>query len=224
MLSENLDILKQANIRSFDEKDAKIVRLQEKEQKEDVLMAPKGKIHVYVPKGVSYKAFIFSTGQALEFVVHLTGEKAIADITVGYILSEKVKNHLNINVLHEACDTLSNQKVRGVLFDEAKNTFEGLIRVYPGANGVEANQSHKALLLSDKSFVNGQPELEIFNDDVACSHGNAIGQLDENQIFYLMSRGFSEKEAKKILIEAFLFSVLEDHFPEWKTFLDVKKI
>ncbi len=92
--------------------------------------------------------------------------------------------------------------------------FNGKIFVQPLAQKTNAYQSNKNILLSDTASVNTKPQLEIFADDVKCSHGCTIGQLDEEGLFYLRSRGISEKSAKSLLVHAFAIDILEHIKPE----------
>ena len=112
------------------------------------------------------------------------------------------------DVEHLAPHTVSSQLVKGVVGGEAKGVFQGKIHIAPHAVKTEGRQLHKALLLTDTAEVDCKPELEIFADDVKCSHGAASGELDEEQLFYMRSRGIGEDEAKQLLIDAYLEDVL----------------
>ena len=94
--------------------------------------------------------------------------------------------------------------VKGVLGEESTAVFQGKVRVEKLAQKTEAKQMSRAIMLSDKAVSNSKPELEIYADDVICGHGATVGELDEDQIFYLSSRGISKQKAKVILIDAFL--------------------
>ena len=93
--------------------------------------------------------------------------------------------------------------------DEAKSVFQGKIYVNEKAQKTDAYQLSKTILLNDNTEFNAKPELEIYADDVKCSHGSASGNLDENSIFYLMSRGLSFEDAKNLLISGFLLDVID---------------
>ncbi|MCS6934976.1 MAG: Fe-S cluster assembly protein SufD [Chitinophagales bacterium] len=152
------------------------------------------------------------TGQSLirnNLTARLTGEGAHAEFAGLYFGKENalIDNHVLID--HIAPNCTSNQLYKGVLSDEATGVFNGKIFVKPGAQKTNAYQSSKALLLSKGASVNSKPQLEIFADDVKCSHGAAIGQLDENALFYLMTRGVSRHEATQILTYAFAHEVVE---------------
>ena len=113
------------------------------------------------------------------------------------------------NIEHKVAGTQSSQLIKGVVDGEAKGVFQGKIHIHPNAIQTEGHQLHKALLLSDSAEVDCKPELEIYADDVKCSHGAATGELDKEQLFYMLSRGISEDDARKMLVEAFLDDALE---------------
>ena len=104
---------------------------------------------------------------------------------------------------------LSNELYKGIVDDSATAIFNGKIFVQPDAQKINAFQSNKNILLSDNATVNTKPQLEIYADDVKCSHGCTVGQLDEEALFYLRSRGISEKAAKSLLVHAFALDILE---------------
>ena len=103
----------------------------------------------------------------------------------------------------------SNQIIRGVLDDTAKGVFQGKVLVARDAQKTDGQQMSRALLLSRQAEADAKPELEIYADDVVCSHGATVGELDETHLFYLKSRGITEDDAKNMLIEAFLIDALE---------------
>jgi Fe-S cluster assembly protein SufD len=113
----------------------------------------------------------------------------------------------DVNHIHENCK--SSQLVKSVLFDESSGTFQGKIFVDQNAQKTNGYQLSKALILSEKSEFNSKPELEIYADDVKCSHGSTSGNIDENSLFYLMSRGISRDDANKMIIKGFLNEAIE---------------
>ena len=116
---------------------------------------------------------------------------------------------------------LSNELYKGIVDDNATAIFNGKIFVQPDAQKINAFQSNKNILLSDNATVNTKPQLEIYADDVKCSHGCTVGQLDEEALFYLRSRGVSEKAAKSLLVHAFAIDILEHIKPEAiRTYVD----
>jgi Fe-S cluster assembly protein SufD len=119
-----------------------------------------------------------------------------------------VDNHTVVDNVKPNC--FSNQFYKGIMDDSATGVFNGKIFVRPQAQKTNAYQSNKNILLSDTATVNTKPQLEIFADDVKCSHGCTIGRLDEEGLFYLQSRGITEKNAKSLLLHAFASDILEN--------------
>ena len=115
----------------------------------------------------------------------------------------------NTLVEHQEPNCESHQDYKGIFGDKSTGVFNGKIVVEKEAQKTNAFQSNNNVLLSDKATVNSKPQLEIFADDVKCSHGCTIGQLDDSALFYMRSRGIAEKEAKALLMYAFANSVLE---------------
>ncbi|MBQ0787134.1 MAG: Fe-S cluster assembly protein SufD [Oceanihabitans sp.] len=129
------------------------------------------------------------------------------------------KQHVDHNTLvhHIEPNCESHQDYKGIFNDSATGVFNGKVVVNKEAQKTNAFQSNNNILLSDKATINSKPQLEIFADDVKCSHGCTIGQLDDSAMFYLRSRGIPEKEAKALLMYAFANNVLETvKIPELK--------
>jgi len=118
-----------------------------------------------------------------------------------------VDNHTLVDNVKPNC--FSNEFYKGIMNDSSTGVFNGKIFVQPHAQKTNAYQSNKNILLSDAASVNTKPQLEIFADDVKCSHGCTVGQLDEEGLFYLRSRGVSEKMARALLVHAFAIDILE---------------
>jgi Fe-S cluster assembly protein SufD len=121
--------------------------------------------------------------------------------------SQKVDNQTTID--HATPHGTSSELYKGILSGASEGTFSGKIIVRPGAQKTEARQMNKNLLLSKDAIVNSQPFLEILANDVKCTHGATIGRLDEQALFYLRSRGFSEERAKALLTHAFAGEMLK---------------
>jgi Fe-S cluster assembly protein SufD len=117
-----------------------------------------------------------------------------------------VDNHTTIDHAMPHCQ--SHELYKGILWDKARAVFNGKIIVRPDAQKTDAKQTNKALLLSDTAQINTKPELQIFADDVKCTHGAAIGQLDEDALFYLRARGIPPAEARAMLIQAFAGDII----------------
>lgn len=123
-----------------------------------------------------------------------------------------IDNHTVVDNVKPNC--FSNELYKGMIDDRATGVFNGKIFVRPLAQKTNAYQSNKNILLSDEASVNSKPQLEIFADDVKCSHGCTVGRLNEEGLFYLQSRGISEKIARSLLLQAFAVDILEHIKPE----------
>lgn len=159
-----------------------------------------------VPRGVS---------GSFEVVYELAGEGAELDLTGVYACCGEQKVDFRITVRHLCAGCVSHQLFKGLAEDEARVKFEGLVYVAAGAEKTEALQENHSLLLSENAFVQSSPQLEIYADDVICSHGATVGSLDENEQFYMRSRGISLEEARRLQVLSFLSPVLEG-LPEKK--------
>lgn len=146
--------------------------------------------------------------------VVLEAERSEAHLYGLYFLKGKthVDNHTIVDNVQPNC--LSNELYKGVIDDSATAVFNGKIFVQQAAQKTNAFQSNKNILLSDDASVNTKPQLEIFADDVKCSHGCTVGQLDDEALFYLRSRGIGERAAKSLLVHAFAIDILDHIKPE----------
>jgi Fe-S cluster assembly protein SufD len=127
--------------------------------------------------------------------------------------TQHVDNHTCIEHLSPHC--ASEEAYRAILDGASKSVFHGRIVVYEGAQKTDATQSNRSLLLSEDATVNTKPQLEIHADDVKCTHGAAVGQLDKEALFYLRSRGLGEKEAHSMLTRAFASQVIDRVKLDW---------
>jgi Fe-S cluster assembly protein SufD len=161
--------------------------------------------------GAQFRQTVVATGARLQrHETHLThpGEDARVRMDGVYVLGDSRHADLTTVVVHEGGGETS-QVCKGVAAGKARAVFQGRIEVKPGADGTDARMRHDALLLSDTAEVDAKPELEIYADDVACAHGNTVGALDEDSLFYIRSRGVPEHEARALLMRAFVGSVVE---------------
>ena len=138
----------------------------------------------------------------------LKGENAELNLNGVYISGSKQHHDLTTAIYHDVANCTSRQIVRGVLGGESTGVFQGKVRVAPDAQKTDGQQMSKAILISDKASANAKPELEIYADDVVCAHGATVGELDDEQLFYLNSRGISMDKAREILIKAFLEDIV----------------
>ena len=141
---------------------------------------------------------------------NLIGEHSEANLKGIFFAGKKhiVDNKTNINHLNHSCS--SNQIYKGILTDNAKASYLSKTFVDKQAQKTDGYQLSKGILLSDNAYFHSKPELKIFADDVKCSHGSTIGPFDNEEIFYLRSRGLSQKDAKSLLIKAFCNDLLID--------------
>lgn len=139
--------------------------------------------------------------------VALDGEGAHLTLNGIFLCSGADSSSLKVNVRHNAPKCTSNQLFRGIAGGSAKASFDGLIYVARGASGTKADQQCNTLLLSHEAVCESKPQLEIYNDDVECSHGAASGFLANDELFYMRSRGIPEAEAKKMQMISFLAPV-----------------
>jgi Fe-S cluster assembly protein SufD len=140
----------------------------------------------------------------------LAGTGASADAT-GLLLADGSRHvDSRLNVEHAAPNTRSRERYRSILADNAKGVFNGRILVQQAAQKTSAELTNRNLLLNRGAEINTKPELEIYADDVKCSHGATTGQLDETSMFYLLSRGIDPQEARNILVTAFASELLTD--------------
>lgn len=151
----------------------------------------------------------------------LDGEGAHATLDGVYLAdgTDLVDNHTSID--HAVAHCTSHEIYKGILGGQARAVFNGRILVRPDAQKTDAKQTNRALLLSDDAQINSNPQLEIFADDVKCTHGAAVGQLDEEAIFYLQARGLTPAQARDMLLHAFAGEVLgEISVPELRIALE----
>tara|TARA_Y100001935_G_scaffold72732_2_gene60694 strand:- start:3179 stop:4339 length:1161 start_codon:yes stop_codon:yes gene_type:complete len=140
--------------------------------------------------------------------VDLIAKSAKADIAGLYIPKLNALVDYNLKISHLSKKTLSKQFFRGILGEYSRASFTGLVKIEEGCNGSKSEQANNNLLLSDKAFIKSDPQLEIYCDEVECSHGSTIGQFDDDTLFYLCSRGIPKQQAQKLLLEAFYIDIL----------------
>ena len=170
-----------------------------------------GATHVRAQRSATYASHAVSLGGALarnEVVAVLNGEGVECTLNGLYAADAQrlVDNHTTIDHAQPHCS--SREIYKGILANRARGVFNGKIIVRPDAQKTDAKQINRALLLSEDAQINTKPQLEIFANDVKCTHGAAVGQLDEEALFYLRSRGLSDAAARQLLIHAFAADVL----------------
>lgn len=144
--------------------------------------------------------------------VAIAGSGADVHLSGLWLLNESKEAHVNVVVDHQEPYSRSLQLFKGVLDDKARSGFQGKIVVQQKATKTESYQINKNLMLSSEAEANSKPNLEIMSSDVKASHGATIGQLDQEQMFYLKTRGFSESQARRCMINGFCHEVVEELF------------
>ncbi|MEE3276254.1 MAG: Fe-S cluster assembly protein SufD [Candidatus Thermoplasmatota archaeon] len=139
---------------------------------------------------------------------HLLGSGAEARLNGLYLADgeQHVDNHTTIEHAVPHCD--SRETYRGILGGKASAVFNGRVHVHPDAQRTDAQQSNQNLLLTDDAIIHTKPELEIYADDVKCTHGATVGQLDREALFYLRSRGLAYDEARRMLVDSFAAEIV----------------
>jgi Fe-S cluster assembly protein SufD len=165
-----------------------------------------GRIDATQGAGSVLRCHLFNLGGRygrVDYDVCLAGEGALVELTGLYFGTGNQVLDQQVTVVHAAPNCTSRQAFRGILDEKSTGVFNGGIDVRPGADGTDAEQSNDNLLLSDRAEANTQPRLEILADQVACKHGATVGQLDGEALYYLRTRGISEADARRLLIEGF---------------------
>jgi Fe-S cluster assembly protein SufD len=139
----------------------------------------------------------------------IEGENCETNLNGAYLLKDlqHLDNHTIVDHIAPHCN--SNELYKGILSGKSTGVFNGKVFVRPNAQKISAFQSNANVLLSDDASVNSKPELEIYANDVKCSHGSTTGQLDEDAVFYLRARGLSEKSARSLITQAFIAEVVD---------------
>lgn len=139
----------------------------------------------------------------------LTEPEAVSDVWALYLCSGEEHCDINMAVRHLAPDCRSYSLVKGVAAGTAVGSFAGMVYVAQDAQRTDAQQQSRNLLLSDTARIFTQPQLEIYADDVKCTHGATVGQLDDEAIYYMRQRGLSEQQARRLQIEGFAYDVVQ---------------
>lgn len=168
--------------------------------------------HAQIERSAAFDSSSLAFGGGLvrnDTVALLDGEGADCTLDGLYVVagSQFVDNHMRVE--HRQPHTTSHQLYKGVLDDRARSVFNGRIYVHQAAQKTDAKQTNRNLLLSKSALANSNPQLEIFADDVRCTHGSTIGRLDEDALFYMRARGIGREEAHGMLVYAFARELVE---------------
>lgn len=165
-----------------------------------------------LPADATYEGFILQLGGKTarhEMRLRMIGSGSDAKLNGAYAARGDTVCDTTTEINHIAADTTTDQVFKGILDDRAKGIYQGKVHVFRDAQRIVGNQMHNALLLSRSAEVDCKPELEIYADDVKCSHGATCGEISAEQLFYLRSRGVDEGTARALLLEAFLSETFE---------------
>lgn len=170
-----------------------------------------GTTRLWQEKNSNFYSFAFSTGGAItrnHLDIALTGEGATSVLNGLFspYASQLVDNHTCVE--HQAANCTSNQLYKGILNESGHGVFNGKIVVWPAAQGTNSYQLNKNILLGKSCLIDTKPQLEIGADDVKCTHGATIGHLNEDELFYLQTRGLSKKMAMKMLVNGFVDDII----------------
>ena len=176
------------------------------------------KIRVHLNRNARFYSSNASSGTQLarhHYEIWLKEEGSELRLNGVSVLDDKEQVHNFIRIHHEAPQCISHQHFKNVVNGHARSSFDGTVIVNPGAQSTSSDQLINNLMLSDDCHANNKPNLMIFADDVKCTHGVTIGQIDEDQWFYLQTRGLSAKAAKELLTRSFAQSIIQTiEFPE----------
>ena len=161
----------------------------------------------------SFETFSFTSGGHIsrsEMNVNLNGVGADCNVSGTFLMRGQEHCDTTTLIEHVAPETNSREIFKGILDDESRGVFQGKILVHKDAQRINGHQLSKTLLLSNGAEMDAKPELEIYADDVKCSHGATTGQLDETSMFYMRSRGIPEPLARELLMQSFIGDVLNE--------------
>lgn len=156
-----------------------------------------------------YYSLLTDTNE-LQLHMNLKGEYAQADVRCAWLLKEHAQVAMQVNQNHYAPHTTSRLDIRTVLYDAAQAEYQGGIFIAPGAHQTDAAQQHKSIVLSSQARAISVPTIEVLAHDVQCAHGSAVGQIDEEQLLYMQSRGLSQLAAKHMWLRGFFADVFKD--------------
>lgn len=172
-----------------------------------------GQIRVELGTDAKFRLFIINAGGKLvrqEVHVKTVGEGSDFMLRGVNLLGGDTHTDVTMTLGHDVPNTTSTEVIRNVVFDRARGVFQGMIRVAPDAQKTDARMACNTLLMSDDCEFSVKPELEIFADDVQCAHGATVADIEKSHLYYLMSRGIPEKQARGLLINGFVAEVVEE--------------
>ncbi len=169
-------------------------------------------VNIHLAEGARAKVVFAAVADgevAYDYHINLNGEGAEAEVYGVMMAGDKDKVRVHTEMRHNAPRCHSDQQVRGIADGEGYALFDGLVYVAPDAQQTEAYQQSRNVLLSPTARIQTQPQLEIYADDVKCSHGATVGQMNEEQIYYMRQRGLSEEAARRLQLSGFVGEILQ---------------
>jgi len=192
------------------ERGAHLTRIVLVDEPADAILVSEARVILH--PGATFHQTVLTTGgrrQRIETVVTHPGAGGSVRMDGVYLLGDRRHADITTEVTHARPDGVTSQLVKGCVSGQARAVFQGRIIVARGADQTDAKMGHHGLILSDRAEIDAKPELEIYADDVACAHGNTVGALDEEAIFYARSRGIPEAQARAMLTQAFVGEVVD---------------
>ena len=151
---------------------------------------------------------VIVSGARLDYEADLNGAFASNVLRAAYVVGGEENTHVGVRVNHNVVDCRSNSLVKGVAGGKATGEFEGMVYVAPDAQRTDAVQTSRNIEIGCDAHIKAQPQLEIYADDVKCSHGATVGQLDNDAVLYMCQRGLSLEQAKRLQIEGFISDIV----------------
>lgn len=158
---------------------------------------------------LEFIAIVRGTIEHFSIIVRLIGDNAQAHIKGLYLLKKTQKLTFKTEQLHQALHTSSSCIVKGILYDASNAQYQGVIHIEPQAHHTDARQLNKNILLSPKARAQSMPTLQVLTKQVKCSHGSAVGNLDQEIVFYMKTRGLNEQQAQRLLLEGFAAEITD---------------
>lgn len=189
-------------------------------QNQDLTSAHLGYDHAITHRDAHFEFCALNLGSKLSrsnIDVSIKEEGAHATVNGIYITDGERQTDTYSHIHHHAAHTTSTQLYKGILSDESKGIFTGRIHVHRDSQLINSEQLNRVLLLSPKAHSHSQPQLEIFADDVKCSHGSTTGQLSPEEVFYLQTRGIDSKKSSEMIARGFAYDVLFKLESKWLT-------
>lgn len=170
------------------------------------------RVSVALAEGARLKVVFVAAAEGevdYDYHIELNGEGASAEVYGLMVAGAGCRAQVRTMMRHNAPRCHSNQTVRGVADGDGYGLFEGLVYVAPDAQQTEAYQTSRNVLLAPEARIQTQPQLEIYADDVKCSHGATVGQMNEEQIYYMRQRGLSESDARRLQLGGFMQEIID---------------